>query len=462
LCRLAGIEFDLKRVLAIEMTFQPSMTARRSATMEAPPGRWIIWAAAIGIFLPFTIGDTGKYIIMPLSLPAIYTFASLVSSGERRLMACDVFVWTAVIWMVAVKAVCSVQAGVLLATASDAVAFIGSYMVGRSFIYGEPAVGEFVKALKVVAIVVIALSLLDTLSGTFFIPGVIARIFGNPELAAASKLHRSLFGFDILRATSTFGHPILYGVFCSVAATIFLTSEGNLGQRLFYFGACLFGCLLSVSSAPIIAIAIALGVVLFDRALHSFRQRWAFLAVVSAGATCFSFVLSNNPLTWLLRNVTADPADAYYRLLIWDSASEFISLSPFVGTDPITWSADDILHTIDSVWLVLSLSYGLPIVAMLLLASLSACGVLGRKLDHRLIRSEVLRARTGFSLVIFLFVYLGLTVHFWGSIWMLWGLCLGIRTSLEEYCSAAPSPQRRQSVSAFVSRHPFPPGNRLR
>jgi hypothetical protein len=46
----------------------------------------------------------------------------------------------------------------------------------------------------------------------------------------------------------------------------------------------------------------------------------------------------------------------------------------------------------------------------------------------------MLRARTGLSLALFLYVFIGLTVHYWGALWMFWGLCIGIRASLEDYC----------------------------
>jgi hypothetical protein len=429
--------------MAIDMNLQASnLGARfqRRADMSRPPRRWIIWLVSIGIFLPYTVGDTGKYVIALLFLPA---FVSFFSQGKRQVMACDIFVWAASLWMVAVKIGWSEQSGTLTTTASDALGLIGSYMVARSFIYGEPSVREFVRALKVVVIVVVALSLLDTLSGTYFISGFIGKIFTNPRpyRAESPGLHRSLFGFGVLRAASTFAHPILYGTFCSVAAAIFLSYDRSIGRRAFYCGVCLIGCLLSVSSAPILGFALIVLIDCYDRFLYPHPRRWTILYIFSAFMICISFVLSNNPLTWLLRNVTADPADAYYRLLIWQGASDYIALSPIVGADSITWSTNEILgNTIDSLWLVLSLSYGLPMVALLLLASLSACGVLARKINRRLISSEILRIRTGFSLVLFLFAYLGLTVHFWGGIWMFWALCLGIRTSLEEYCLAGSLP----------------------
>jgi hypothetical protein len=436
--------------MAIDMNLQSSNSGvrfQRRPDISRPPQRWIIWLISIGIFLPYTFGDTGKYVTALLFLPALISF---LSQGKRQVMACDIFVWAGTLWMVAVKIGWSEQSGVLFATGSDALAFVGSYMVARSFIYGEPSVKEFVRALKVVAVVLIALSLLDTLSGTFFISGLMGKIFADPKLYifADPKLHRSLFGFVVLRATSTFGHPILYGSFCSVAAAIFLSYDRSIGRRVCYCGACMIGCLLSVSSAPILGFVIVVLIDSYDRFLYSHPQRWTILYIVLAPIICTSFILSNNPLTWLLRNFTADPVDAYYRLLAWQNAFEYIALSPIAGADPITWSKNEILgNTIDSVWLVLCLLYGLPMVALLLLASLSACGVLARKINRRLISYEILRLRTGFSLVLFLFAYLGLTVHFWGAIWMFWGLCLGIRTSLEEYCLAGPFPTRARKTS---------------
>jgi len=441
------------------MNLQPSnptmraMRAGRTANASRPARRWIIWFVSIGIFLPYTFGDTGKYVIALLSLPALFAFISLSSKGRRRIMACDLFVWAAVTWMLLVK----IGSSELFATASDALALFGSYMVARSFIYGEPAVREFIRALKIVALALVALSLLDTLTGTFFTVDLLGKFFQYPRAYGTAGLHRSLFGFDVLRATSTFGHPILFGSFCSVAAAIFLAGGGSIFQRIFYSGVCLLGCVLSVSSAPILGVVIVAVVVAYDRLLHSSPQRWTILFVLLAVAACLSFALSNNPLTWLLRNLTADPFDAYYRLLIWANATDYIALSPIVGTDPVAWSTNEILHTIDSVWLVLAMSYGLPMVALLLLASLSACGVSTRKLNLRLASAAIVRARTGFSLALFLFAYLGLTVHFWGGVWMFWGLCLGIRASLEDYCSArslsTSSPRNLQPAFGGIGGH---------
>src|SRR5205823_9183901 len=212
---------------------------------------------------------------------------------------------------------------------------------------------------------------------------------------------------------------------------------------------CLIGVLLSVSSAPMLGCVIVFLVYAYDRLLGRYPPRWKMLYIIVMASIGTLFLASNNPLTWLLRNATVDPADGYYRLLIWQNAFEYISRSPIVGADPISWSTDEILgNSIDCVWLVLALEYGLPVVVLLLLASVSACGVFGRKIDRRFVNSGTLRMRTGFSVVMFLFAFIGLAVHFWGSIWMLWGLCIGIRASIEEYCLAGGVPSNTRQTSA--------------
>ena len=185
----------------------------------------------------------------------------------------------------------------------------------------------------------------------------------------------------------------------------------------------------------VLGFVIFISTYIYDRIFHSFSWRWKILPFFAVVVVLALFAVTNNPLTWLIRHATFDPADGYYRLLIWEDAFSFISLSPLVGADPSAWAAQEILgNSIDCVWLVLSLVYGLPIIVMLLLANISACGIFGRKIDLRAIDPQILRARTGLSLALFLYVFIGLTVHYWGTLWMFWGLCIGIRASLEDYC----------------------------
>jgi hypothetical protein len=405
-----------------------------------PFQRVIIWLGTIGIFLPYTSGETGKYAIALLFVPSVLALVILLIQGRRHLVACDIFMWLATLWMVAAKIGGQAsQSGILFQTASDALALIGSYTLARSYLYGELSLKEFTNVLKVVAVVLVALSVLDTLSGTFFIKQFMAGFFDDPRPARedAIQTYRMLFGDRVIRAESTFEHPIQYGTFCAVAAAIFIYTER--ARRIFYCGVCFFGVILSLSSVAIIAFVIVVSVYLYDQSLRFHFWRWKIIFLTAAAIGCALYISSDDPISWPIRHLTIDPQTGFYRLMIWHSAFDQIGRSPIVGTDPTGWYTNDILsNSIDCVWLVLSLSYGLPMVVLLLLAILSSCGLFRKKINYRALNREILQFRTAFSLALFLFTFVGLTVHFWGALWMFWGLCIGIRASLEEYCSTAP------------------------
>jgi hypothetical protein len=394
----------------------------------------IIWTATAGIFLPYTLGSTGKYVIVPLFLPAIIVFFVGLIKGRRRILACDFFILATALWMVAAEIEAS---GTLsMATASDAIAFEASYMVARAYIFGEEAFLEFTRVFKVVAIALIVLSMLDTLSGQFLINNTVAALFrGSPPaiVHGGGDLHRVLFGIEVIRATSTFSHPILFGTFCILAAAIFLYSEKNLFPRAAYVMLCLMGCVLSISSAPLLAFVIVIFVYSYDRVLKRHLWRWKAFWATLLGCICLVVLSVDRPLGFLFNHFTFNPASGYYRVLIWDSAMQFIAIAPLTG-DPFLWTSDEILgNSVDCIWLVLSLKYGLPVVFFLLVATVTACVSIGRRGNAPLSDFDMRHMCTGLSLVLSMYVFIGFTVDFWDSLWMFWGMCIGVRASLLEY-----------------------------
>lgn len=398
---------------------------------------WIIWVGTFGIFLPNTIGVTGKYIVAPLSLLAVIRFLVAISNGSRRILACDLFVLATVLWMIGAEI--SVTGTLSLTTGSDALGFVGAFIVARAFIFGVQPLRTFIRALKFVAIALIAFSALDTLTGHFFINDAVATLFHDTPLLitkGTGDIHRELLGITVIRATSTFNHPILYGSFCAFAAAIFLYSEHRMFSRALYVGVCLLGCVLSISSAPLLAFMIIVSVYCYDQFFSRSPSRWKLFWMA-----VFSFIftlclLSDRPLGFFFDHFTFTPQTGYYRVLIWQNALNYIAISPFTGDGSI-WQADEILgDSVDSVWLVLSLLYGLPVSFFLLLATLAACVGIRPTGKRTSLSFGMQRLGTAFSVVITVFVFLGLTVHFWASIWLFWGLCLGIRASIKEYASA--------------------------
>jgi hypothetical protein len=390
--------------------------------------------------MPYTIAvfvgslklTPGKLAITVFFLPALIGFFSQISKRHRRLMATDYFAFATALWLVTIS---MVSDAVAFVTASSlTLEFLGTYLIARAYFSNELAFEEFIKALKVILIVVIALALLDTLSGRFVTNETMASIFNMPDLRSVRgdyHFRRELFGVTFIRATSTLDHPILFGTFCAIAGAILLYAERGAMRRMFYLILCTAGCLLSASSAPLLGLTIAVFVFLYDTILKRQSWRWKLVFAALMIALPAVFVISQNPTSWLIRHFTLDEQTGYFRLLIWNQAFAVIDTSPWIG-NAAAISQDNILaNSTDSVWLVEAMTYGVPLVALHLLTSFSAFAF-SRASTVESRRRLPPRLATAFTLAIVLFILIGLTVHFWNALWLFWALCIGIRTSLKE------------------------------
>jgi hypothetical protein len=409
--------------------------------MTPRPNRVVIWAILVGIFLPYTIaifiGDLkftpGKLAALIFLLPAAGTFINQLSQGKRRLIASDVFALGTSLWMVVVP-VATAGTEVLVPSVSLVIEFFGMYIIARAYFFGEAALQEFVRALKIILVIIVCCAILDTLTGRFFISETMAQIFGTPDarsIRGNDHFQREIFGFYVIRASSTLDHPILLGAFCAIVASVILYAERKVFSRIGYLFVCVFGCLLSVSSAPLLGMLIAVFVRCYHWLLPQATWRWKALLAVFVLLLGAVFVLSRDPVGWLISHLTLDEQTGYYRLLIWDAAFARIDDHPWLG-NLLGGSDDPILNnSVDSVWLVGALGFGIPWVILLLLTNLGALSSVERQAKPASDLST--RLSTGMSLVIFLFLFIGLTVHFWNAMWLFWGLCIGIRASLSEH-----------------------------
>jgi hypothetical protein len=239
-----------------------------------------------------------------------------------------------------------------------------------------------------------------------------------------------------MRAASIFPHPIAYGTFCAVAGGIFLFSEASLTLKIGWAGLCLFGCVLAMSSAPLLVFGIAIFVYLYDRTLNSYPSRWKLFAAMIGSALGVIFLVTNNPTSWIIEHLTLDPSTGYFRKATWDRAFYNMALSPWTGYGfGEIGDAGEFFDnvSVDSVWLVVALRFGIPILFFLILANVTSFFTgFGRRAAGRTSDAYMDSISTGFTLAVMIFMLAGLTVHYWNTMWMLWGACIGIRASLHE------------------------------
>lgn len=384
--------------------------------------------AAMTIFIGGAKFTPARLVICLLLLPALF---ELFRRG-RHLIVSDLLVCLTSVWIVG--ATLDTDPGSWSSALALVVEFLGGYVVARAFFFGRPALEAFVGALKFVTIVVIALAALEHLTQHIVTYNLVAALWGLPSFGPEYRN-------GMLRAFSTFPHPILYGTFCVVAGAIFLYSERSFLGRILYTGGCLFGCVLAVSSAPLMSFMIVLSVYFYDRVMRRYSWRWYLLVTVSIVLLIAVFAIANKPVSWIVSHLTLDPSTGYFRVATWDSAFYYIGLSPYVGFGFEAYgAAGDFFGnaSVDSVWLALALRFGIPTIVFLFLANVAAFHQSGGNAGDRRRDPYMSRMRTAFTLVLVVFMFAGLTVHYWNNIWMLWGICIGVRASLqEEYLAAA-------------------------
>lgn len=394
------------------------------------PNSFAIWAVVIGLavhsnmtfFLAGAKFTIARLVIALLVFPAA---VELLQRGRHRgapdIITCAFCAWL----LIAVSQTDQSWSS----TAALITEFGGGYLVARSYIFGRPALETFVRALKLICIVLIALASLEQLSQTHL--GFV--LFGLP-------IPGYEYRYGWLRAFSTFPHPILFGTFCAAAGTIFLYSERTSLGKVCYGSLCFLGCLLAMSSAPLIAFLLAIFVRLYDALLHGIRCRWQVLTAAMFALLLVVFLVANRPVSWIVANLTLDPSTGYFRVATWDTAFYYIGLSPYVGYGFDSYApAEDFFGnvSVDSTWLVMIIRFGIPSIIPLLLANVASFWP-SRQIYARTSHDPYVgQLCTAFTLSLVVLMFVGLTVHYWNNVWLFWGLCIGIRASLREQCSNA-------------------------
>lgn len=421
--------------------------ARADAQTQKPHSTAIsllLLAIACPSTLTFYLGGS-KFYAARLAVAILLGPALLLLFRKgRQFIRCDFFTSLASAWMIAAVLIGD-RYGSLSSTLAVVLEFWGGYMVARGFIFGQPAIESFIGALKVVIVIAVAAAMLDHLSGRLVLNSVIGPLVGVP-LDPVPEYRAGL-----VRAMSIFPHPILYGTFCAASGAVFLYA-----RQWAFVALSFFGCLLAMSSAPLLVFVIAFAVYGYDSMLKGFSWRWKLFATIIVLFFGVIILVTNHPTSWIIAHLTLDPSTGYFRQATWDRAFYNIGLSPLagygfdeIGNSPTQEFFDN--ASVDAVWLVLALRFGLPIIPLLLLANISSFygARRHRRASQDVYLSYLSRLRTGFTLAVWVLMLAGLTVHYWNSMWLFWGVCLGIRAGLQENSPASQAARADRLSAAY-------------
>jgi hypothetical protein len=361
-------------------------------------------------------------VLTPLLLK---TTIQKLSTGRYRFVFSDLFVALAGFWMIYAPAVVDDIGSALNHAGPDVLEFCVGYMTTRILLSKHGHALSFASLLCQVIAVVALIGLLDPLANDRLIKDFANRLTGY---YSTFPIVEDDFRFGLMRAIGPMEHPILYGYVCAIG--LLIAGSIPIRSRRFVMVSCCLGVIFSFSSAGFLAILLGISLLSYNRIMSAVSFRW--LALISAGIIVIVafFQISDNPMGFVFRHLIFDAQSGWYRYWTWQLVTFHVSQSPWYGLGyrPLP---DEINHSIDSLWLVLSLRHGYAGAVLFALSLIGAASLptSGRKID---LTSTESKLGTLLGILIFLTIFMSFTVDLWGKSWILCGLLIGMKAHLGE------------------------------
>jgi len=118
-----------------------------------------------------------------------------------------------------------------------------------------------------------------------------------------------------------------------------------------------------------ISLMIQAGLMIWDKVLHRLPNRWIILILGFLAVYIGIDILSNrSPINVITSTLTFRGAAAYNRLLIWEYGTAVVENSPIFGNGFNDWRRLPWMPaSVDNFWLVVSMKFGLPALAFVLI-----------------------------------------------------------------------------------------------
>jgi O-antigen ligase/polysaccharide polymerase Wzy-like membrane protein len=364
-------------------------------------------------------------IITPL---LIVRFSQKVIAGRYRLVVSDILVIFAGFWMIYALANVIGLPDSLNHAGPSALEFCIGYMTTRFSLREHGQALSFANLVCCVIAVSALLALADPFAGHYFTHDVASLLTGYRR--AITMGLDDMYRMGLFRAEGPLEHPILFGLTCAVGLLIAVGTP--IRARRLTIIACGLGLLIAVSSAPIQGAIMGLVLLAYGRVSANVPGRWLLLVFIAALGGLGVYFASNSPFGIIFRHLMLDPESGYYRFYTWQMVTSALAQSPWFGLGWGPFETEfDITPSVDSLWLMSALTFGIPGAA---LVGLSMIGAASRKTSGPTARLTMEESKLGTALgvVIFILIFLAFTVHYWGTTWVLAGLLTGVRAHLGE------------------------------
>jgi O-antigen ligase len=256
------------------------------------------------------------------------------------------------------------------------------------------------------------------------------------------------------RAQVVFQHPILYGVFCGIAfAPTFLVLgyRRSFGERWSKAAIVIAAAFFSLSSGPMTALAMQVGLIGWNWFFGSFAGRWKMLWTILGSMYLFLAIFSHqSPAEHLINLVAFDKGSAWQRLLIWQYGTASIAAHPWFGVGFGDWARmDGQTSSVDMFWIISALRHGMLAGVFLGVTYLGATILVGFK---RGLSDSQIQCRTAYLICMVGFFVAGWTVDFWGEVYTAVFFMIGSGLWLLSVPDKADAPRRSAEPVTRASR----------
>lgn len=312
------------------------------------------------------IFELGPLLLTPLRLfcmiIVVWFGFTWIRGGFGKLLPPDYAMMVFLVWMTASMGKHHPSAVVTFA-GSNVALILGGYLAGRAAIRSVADFQAMAKLMAISAIVLIPFGLMEAVGQMdspildFYrsLPGI--RSYGDADYCCR---------FGLNRAQTAFTHPIHYGVFASLAFSVFffgLTNHVSAPVRMFVAALVAISAFLSVSSGAILVIGFQGLLILYAMMFHN--QPWQWKAATwgaVGGYAVLEMMTSKVAFIALAGRLAFDPGNVWLREVIYDKGVDQIAKTPLLGIGAnrlpgLPWW---MTGSLDNHWLALAVMYGLP------------------------------------------------------------------------------------------------------
>lgn len=380
--------------------------------------------------------------------------AKAMLQGRVRLLMPDLLVIAGSVWMIIAFLNLFSPGEGLIRASGIVLDALGAYLVARVSLQNYDDVRRVFILLAPGFFMAGAILAYESISQQLIYRPAFASIFGSGSVyvdgnAAGAITYQINARLGLMRAYSTFSHPILAGVTLASLLPIYSLSGIRSWPRWLGIAAAFLG-FFSVSSVVMLMLAICAGMLLVDRCKPYIRYlNWPSICVAGIGALTLIHVVSESGVQYVLIRYIFDPHNGYVRIIQWEAAWQALNSSPWfgIGFRRVPALPDWLPSSIDAHLLAVALRSGWITSLSFYLAALWVITGLGIAIRRSPPRERNLIV--GLNITLFLLLLASLTVTLFGETNVYFMAMIGVGAALFQL------PRQRAAVPLMAMPNPL-------